>query len=619
MDYKNLAEKIINLVGGSENINEVTHCATRLRFVLNNKSKASDTDIQNLSGVKGISKLSDQYQIIIGTEVPHVYEAVSSMVIGNGDNERKNTNGGFFSRILGVLSGSITPMIPALTGAGLLKAFLALFVTLKWVSKESENYIILNFIADAAFYFMPIVVAYGAAKKFRVNPVLAMVVAGTLLHPNFSALVTDGSPLHFLGIPVSLVNYGSTIIPAILSTWLMSYVEKICEKSIPNFLKYFLKPLFAIAITSIITLLALAPLGNLIGNVVSGFIDGLNTYGTWIVPTVIGGLFPLLVMTGMHWSLAPFWLGQIAKNGFETLLGPGSLASNIAQGAASLAVALKTKDKEQKSIAASAGFTALMGITEPAMFGVTIKQKGILFSVMIGGLVGGLYAGLSGLVRYSAGGAGIALLPVFIGENPLNLLHALITMGISFIVTFAVTYLWGFKAEPETKPKPETKENTVIEKGNLNDTVTVTVDTPLNGEVIPLDKVNDEVFSKKMMGEGFAVIPRDGKLVSPVDGKVAMLFDTNHAIGIKEENDLEILIHIGIDTVNLKGNSFKAHVSQGEKVSKGQLLIEFGLDKIKNAGYDPTTMVVFTSSYKEIKDISFGAKNKNEKVSSITI
>ncbi|MGL9730570.1 beta-glucoside-specific PTS transporter subunit IIABC [Enterococcus sp. DIV0756] len=602
MDYTSSAKEIIAAVGGKENILELSHCATRLRFVLKDSQIPNDQQVEKIQGVKGLSRTSGQYQIIIGTEVPKAYQAINHELGGeihSDDSERPKE--GWFNQVLGIISGAITPMIPALTGAGLLKAFLALFVNLKWMSNTSDTYVMLSFIADAAFYFMPVIVAYGAAKKFKTNQVLAMVVAATLIHPTFTTLVGEGTSLTFLGIPVTLVSYGSTIIPALLSTWLMSYVEKISEKIIPSFLKYFLKPLVVIAVTATITILALAPLGNLIGNVVAGLIEGLNAYGSWIVPTVIGGVFPLLVMTGMHWSLAPFWLGSIANTGSETLLGPGSLASNIAQGAASLVVAIKTKDPEQKSIASSAGFTALLGITEPAMFGVTIKQKSILFSVMAGGLIGGAYAGFSGLVRYSAGGAGIALLPVFIGENPMNLIHALITMLIAFVSTFIITYVWGFK--PEDIP---------VKKAGK-----VTIPTPVNGEIIDLSAVNDEVFSKKMMGEGFAVIPTDGHLISPIEGKVTMVFDTKHAIGLTCENGLELLIHIGLDTINLKGDMFDALVKTGDTVKKGQPLIDFNLAGIIDAGYDPTTMVVFTSSVNEVTDFSFGKKNTADTVLSV--
>lgn len=603
MDYKNLADKIIQAVGGKENIAELSHCATRLRFILKDREVPDDQAVEKLAGVKGISRTSGQYQIIIGTEVPDVYAAINEEIGETSGAVSDGPKEGWFNRFLGIISGSITPMIPALTGAGLLKAFLALFVNLKWIQATSDTYVVLNFVADAAFYFMPIIVAYGAAKKFKTNQVLAMVVAATLIHPTFTNLVTEGTSLTFVGIPVTLVSYGSTIIPALLSTWLMSYVEKISDRIIPNFLKYFLKPLVVIAVTATITLVALAPLGNLIGNVVANLIEGLNSYGSWIVPTVIGGVFPLLVMTGMHWSLAPFWLGSIAQTGSETLLGPGSLASNIAQGAAALVVAIKTKDPEQKSIASSAGFTALLGITEPAMFGVTIKQKGILFSVMAGGLIGGAYAGFSGLVRYSAGGAGIALLPVFVGENPMNLVHALITMLIAFVATFIITYVWGFK------PENTLKKVTIDEK--------MTIDAPINGEIVDLASVNDQVFSQKMMGEGFAVIPSDGALVSPVAGEVAMLFETKHAIGIKCDNGLEILIHIGIDTINLKGEMFESFVKTGDKVQLGQKLITFDLAGIKAAGYDPTTMVVVTSPVKQMGNLVLGAKNITEPVLSI--
>ncbi len=608
MAYEKMAQEIVDKVGGPSNIQSVANCATRLRFVLNDDSAADEKALKSIKGVAGIAKSGGQFQIIIGTEVPNVKKEVDKLIGEKKETPPSEKKEGIINRLLNILSGSITPMIPALTGAGLLKAFMALFVTLEWISNTSDVYIVLNFIADAAFYFMPVIVAYGASKKFNCNTVLAMVCAAALIHPNFTALVDEETAITFLGIPVSLVSYGSTILPAILSTWIMSYVERIAEKVIPKFLKYFIKPLVTILVTSILSLLFLAPLGNIIGNVVAAAINSLNAYGEWIIPTVIGACFPLLVMTGMHWSLAPIWLQSIAVNGSEILLGPGSLASNIAQGAASLCVALKTKDKEQKQIASSAGFTALMGITEPAMFGITVKYRGVLASVMIGGLVGGFFAGITGVVRYAAGGAGIALLPCFIGENPMNVVYAIITMIIAFVVTFICTWVFGYKEKPES-PEPVSETETKKETGKENKTVSggkAEIASPLSGEAIPLEQVKDETFSQKILGNGAAVIPEDGKLYSPVNGEVSMLFDTLHAIGLVSSEGAEILIHIGMDTVQLNGKYFKAHVKQGEQVKTGQLLLEFDIPAIKEAGYDVTTPVIIsnTADYKKIDKIS---------------
>lgn len=590
MNYQKLAQSIVKNIGGSGNIQQVTNCATRLRFVLKDNTLVNEGVLKKTQGVMGTTKSGGQFQIIIGTEVPKVKKEVEN-ILGADFKETKSTaKDGFVNKILGVLSGSITPMIPALTGAGLMKAFMALFVTLGFISKTDDLYIILNFIADSAFYFMPIIVAYGAAKKFNCNSVLAMVVAGVLIHPNFVQLVTDGTPITFMGMNIQLVKYGSTIIPAILSTWVMSYIENISEKFIPKFLKYFFKPLVVIAITSIISIIFLAPLGNIIGNVVATAITSLNAFGTWIIPTVIGGIFPLLIMTGMHWSLAPIWLESIAVTGSEILLGPGSLASNIAQGAASLCVSMKTKDKELKQIASSAGFTALMGITEPAMFGVTVKYKGVLASVMCGGLVGGFFAGITGVVRYAAGGAGIALLPCFIGENPMNVVYAILTMVISFVVTFVCTWFFGFK---------KTDDNTQDTIKNTKNVETVServISAPLEGKVIPLTEVPDETFAQKIMGDGAAIIPSVGKVYSPVNGEIIMIFDTLHAIAIKSEEGLEILIHVGLDTVKLNGKYFKSNIKQGDKVNKGQLLLEFDNEKIKELGYNTVTPIIITNT-----------------------
>lgn len=604
MNYQKLAQRIVENIGGSGNIQQITNCATRLRLVLKDNALVNEDALKKTQGVMGTTKSGGQFQIIIGTEVPKVKKEVENILGADFKETKSIAKDGIVNKILGVLSGSITPMIPALTGAGLMKAFMALFVTLGFISKNDDLYITLNFIADAAFYFMPIIVAYGAAKKFNCNSVLAMVVAGVLIHPNFVQLVTDGTPITFMGMNIQMVKYGSTIIPAILSTWVMSYIENISEKFIPKFLKYFFKPLVVIAVTSIISILFLAPLGNIIGNVVASAITSLNAFGTWIIPTVIGGIFPLLIMTGMHWSLAPIWLESIAVTGSEILLGPGSLASNIAQGAASLCVAMKTKDKELKQIASSAGFTALMGITEPAMFGVTVKYKGVLASVMFGGLVGGFFAGITGVVRYAAGGAGIALLPCFIGENPMNVVYAILTMLISFVVTFACTWFFGFKeTDDNTQDTTENTKNAEV----VSDRV---ISAPLEGKVIPLTEVPDETFAQKMMGDGVAIIPSTGKVCSPVNGEIIMIFDTLHAIAIKSEEGPEILIHVGLDTVKLNGKYFKSNIKQGDKVNKGQLLLEFDNEKIKELGYNTVTPIIITNT----NDYSKITVTKNDSV-----
>ena len=604
MNYQKLAQRIVENIGGFGNIQQITNCATRLRLVLKDNALVNEDALKKTQGVMGTTKSGGQFQIIIGTEVPKVKKEVENILGADFKETRSIAKDGIVNKILGVLSGSITPMIPALTGAGLMKAFMALFVTLGFISKNDDLYITLNFIADAAFYFMPIIVAYGAAKKFNCNSVLAMVVAGVLIHPNFVQLVTDGTPITFMGMNIQMVKYGSTIIPAILSTWVMSYIENISEKFIPKFLKYFFKPLVVIAVTSIISILFLAPLGNIIGNVVASAITSLNAFGTWIIPTVIGGIFPLLIMTGMHWSLAPIWLESIAVTGSEILLGPGSLASNIAQGAASLCVAMKTKDKELKQIASSAGFTALMGITEPAMFGVTVKYKGVLASVMFGGLVGGFFAGITGVVRYAAGGAGIALLPCFIGENPMNVVYAILTMLISFVVTFACTWFFGFKeTDDNTQDTTENTKNAEV----VSDRV---ISAPLEGKVIPLTEVPDETFAQKMMGDGVAIIPSTGKVCSPVNGEIIMIFDTLHAIAIKSEEGPEILIHVGLDTVKLNGKYFKSNIKQGDKVNKGQLLLEFDNEKIKELGYNTVTPIIITNT----NDYSKITVTKNDSV-----
>lgn len=448
MDFKQLAKIIVEEIGGVSNISQVSNCSTRLRFDLKDYSLINEDKLKKIKGVAGVVNRGGLFQVIIGTEVSHVREEIEKLgnivQLNNTSSENKK---GVVNSVLDVICGSVTPVIPAFIAGGLLKAVLSLLLLAGLVTKTGQTYQLVNTIADAAFYFMPILVAYSASKKFNCSTILSMTVAAILLHPNLIAMKTAAEPVHFFNIPVVMATYSSSIIPSILAVWLLSYVERFAEKVIPKMLKVFLKPLLILAIVAPITLIVLGPIGAIIGDGLTNIFLFLDQLGTWIVPTVIGFVYPLLVMTGMHWSLMPVFLQELATNGYETLSGPGALASNTAQAAASLCIAIKSKNIEKKQLAGSVGFTALMGITEPAMFGITLTDKKILLCVMTGGGIGGFFAGISGLVRYAPGGASLPTLPLYIGANPRNIIYAVLTLVISFVSTFVLTWLFGFKED----------------------------------------------------------------------------------------------------------------------------------------------------------------------------
>lgn len=607
MDYKKLGYDLLPLVGGADNISKLTHCATRLRFEFCDRSKVDVAAIKKTSGVISVVDKGGQFQVVVGNDVPITYRALINEMGGtagkastsssSSDSEGKKPS--IINGIISAISTTFTPVIPALIGGGMIKAVLSILV-LCGLDDTSSTYAIMNLISDAAFYFMPILLAYGAAIKFECNPVLAMTLACALLHPTWSGMVGAGESIDFFMIPVKLVDYSYSVIPIILSIWLMSYVEKFAEKYTPSIIKFFLKPLIILFVSVPIALVIVGPLGSFLNSVVESGANAINARASWLLPMLMGAFQPFLTLTGTAWAMTPIATVQISSLGYEIVNGPGMLASNIAQGGATLAVAAKTKNQQLKQLASSSGFTAVMGITEPALYGVILTLKKPLIASMIGGGVGGVYAGISGLVRYAFVSPGLAALPAFIGENPMNIVHAVITCIISFAAAFAATWVMGFDDPVDEDAKPS---NMQTERMQAEKKVPVRaagqevqIVSPSNGKAISLSEVNDAVFSQKVLGDGVAILPSDGKVHSPVDGTVATLFDTKHAIALESEDGAEILIHIGIDTVNLEGQHFTAHVDTGAAVKKGDLLVSFDKAAIEKEGYDTVTPVLITNT-----------------------
>ncbi len=596
MDYKALAKSILTDVGGEENIVSFTHCATRLRFNLKDESKANKKHLDETHGVMGVVQSGGQFQVIIGSDVPNVYNELNKLGSFDGANasDNKEDNRSAFSKVLDTIAGIFTPIIPAITGAGILKAFLALLLAFGLIDKASSTYRILVVFSDAAFYFLPFLIAYSAAKKLNCNPVMAMSIAGILLHPDFISMINSakesGDALRFLAIPVTNASYASSVIPIILSVWLMSYVEPIADKISPKAVKFFTKPLITLVVTGAIAILALGPLGTIIGNLIASAISFLNSYAGWLVPMVIGAVSPFLVITGTHYGLIPIGINNIATAGFDTIVGPGMLGSNIAQGAAAFAVGIRTKNKILKQEAFSSGFTAVCGITEPALYGVNLKLKRPLIAVSIGGAVAGLYLGIMGVGRYTSGSPGLLALPGYIGTDGFsNIINAIIGAAIAFAISFVATLFIGF----EDIPASDTSAEISFEKESLPESEVLSA--PIKGKIVPIESVNDDTFSQKILGDGAAIIPETGLVVSPADATVVSVFGTKHAINLLTDKGAEVLIHVGIDTVKLNGKHFKALVKDGDKVQAGDPLLEFDTDKIRQEGFDLTTSLVIAN------------------------
>ncbi|HAZ1244832.1 TPA: PTS transporter subunit EIIC [Enterococcus faecium] len=597
MDYQKTAADILKLVGGEENISQVTHCATRLRFNLQDDTKADTEAIKNVKGVMGTTNNGGQYQVIIGSDVANVYKQLVELGSFGGSSSETEKKSRGISALFDTLSGVFTPIMPAMVGCAMIKAILIILTTFDWLSTESQTYAILTFVSDAAFYFLPMLLAWSAAVKFKVNVGLAIVIAGVLLHPSFAALMSGEEAVKFIGLPITNATYTSSVIPIILAVWVMSYVEKFAEKVSPNIVKTILKPLLIILIMAPLTLIVLGPLGAIAGVYVAEAVAFVNVHMGWLVSGIVGATFPFLIMTGMHYSLGPIAVTAFTTTGLEGIIGPGMLIHSFTQGGAAMAVALKTKNKDLRQLALSSGTTAVLGVTEPALFGVNLRLKKPLLAVVVAGAAGGIYVGAFGVARAAMGITGLATLPAFITENPMNLVHAIIGCVIGFGTAFVMTLILGFEDVvdvEETEPKETVR--TILKASGM-------VKAPLKGEVIELSKVKDETFARGMMGKGVAIKPTEGKLVSPVDGVVTALFPTLHAVGVTSNEGIEILMHIGMDTVQLEGKYFEAYVKNGDKVKAGDLLITFDIDAIQKAGYEITTPIIISNSnqYTEIE------------------
>ncbi|MBM7542376.1 beta-glucoside-specific PTS transporter subunit IIABC [Amphibacillus cookii] len=595
MEYQTIAAEILNHVGGEKNISHVTHCATRLRFNLKDDSKVDTHAIKKVQGVLGTAKSGGQYQIIIGSNVNNVHDELvklGNFKLNTADDSNKKKG---ISRILDTLSGIFTPILPAMIGCAMIKALLVILDVTSLISSESEIFVFLTFIGDSAYYFLPMLLAWSAAVKFKVNVGLAIALAGILLHPTFSAMLSSEEAITLLGIPVTKATYSSSVIPIILAVWVMSYVEKFADRVSPNVLKTILKPLLIILIMAPLTLTAIGPLGAIIGNYVAEFVGFVNTNMGWLVSGIVGATFPFLIMTGMHYSLGPIAITAYTTTGLEPIIGPGMLIHSLAQGGAALAVALLSKNKQVKQVAGSASMTAVLGVTEPALFGVALRFKKALIAIIVAGAAGGLYVGFFGVARSAMGITGLATLPAFITENPYNLMHAIIGCAIGFLVAFAMVFILKFKDVDQEDPLVK-NENNQEENAYQSRVKNSVVKSPLKGDVVQLNEVKDETFSSGVLGKGMAILPTEGRLVSPVKGEITTIFPTLHAIGITSEDGVELLIHIGMDTVKLNGNYFKSTVESGDQVNEGDLLIEFDMDGIQNEGYDLITPIIVTNT-----------------------
>lgn len=581
MDYNASAAKIIKNVGGKENITKLIHCSTRLRFSLVDYDKANLDALKQVDGVLGAVIASGQCQVIIGNAVVEMFDAINAQLGSlDGNAAAAVPKQKWYQVFLDFLVGIFQPLVPAIAGAGVLKSLLILFSSVGWMSVTSPTYQIFSFIGSAPLYFLPLLVAVTTAQKLNVNVLVSLSIVSVLVYPDMVTLLGKGTKL--FGVGVTNITYSSQVFPAILAVLLYAVLEKYVTKYCPKPVRIFLVPLICMAITVPATLLVLGPIGYTIGTVISTVILFLFKHLGWLATGLLAAILPLMVATGMHKAMLPYAVATMTSTGKELLYLPASLAHNISESGVCFGVAVRTKDEKTRATAISAGISALFGITEPSLYGLTLQHKRALIPVMISSGITGAIIGMMGIEAFALVGPGVASMTMYVDKsNSKNFVYAWIALAIALVLSFVLALIiWKDDVSEETS-----KDEKDVE---------VELEAPVNGEVIPLSEVNDSVFSSGVLGEGIAVKPKDGVLFAPSKAEVIMTYETGHAVGLRTENGAEVLIHIGLDTVKLKGKYFDVKIKEGQEVDPGETLIEFDLNKIVEAGFDPTVIMVVT-------------------------
>ncbi|MCH3971473.1 MAG: beta-glucoside-specific PTS transporter subunit IIABC [Oscillospiraceae bacterium] len=636
MNYAKTAAEILRGVGGEKNVSSMTHCMTRLRLILKDDQVPKDSEMLKIPGVLRTVRQGGQYQIVIGSQVSHIYDELQKLgnfTAASTDEEAPKSaqKENILSRLFGFIAGCMTPLLPALMGGGMLKVLITLLTALGWISTKGSTYAVLNIMGDAPFYFLPIMLAYTCARRVSVNPILAMCIAGVMLHPNLAALFKAGQAVTFLKLPVTATTYSGSVIPILMMIPLMKYIERFAEKISPDMVKVFLKPMLVLLISAPVALIVVGPLGGIIGGWLATGVTFLYTHAGWLTIMLLAAVFPFIVMTGMHYALFPIALNSIAAMGYDPILMVIMFCSNLAQGAACFGVAVRTKNKTMRQTASAAGVTAIVaGVTEPALYGVTLKLKRPLATACIGSGIAGLFCGIVGarVFAFNATSNVFTLITMIGGGSMKYLIYGLIAMAIALIVSFVGTLLAVRMDDPDMQPEtaeetseaeaaPACKEQPALENKEAQPLQKkFQLSSPLSGYVVPLEKVNDETFASGVMGSGVGIQPADGRVYAPADGTIDCLMDTNHAIGMHTDSGADVLIHIGKDTVNLQGRFFTPHIKTGDTVKQGDLLLECDLAGIRKAGYDTISPVTVTNSadYLEVLSHPEGEVKAGEKL-----
>ncbi|MFI7579071.1 beta-glucoside-specific PTS transporter subunit IIABC [Kocuria kalidii] len=634
VDYRSLAEGILHEVGGENNIASATHCATRLRLKLRDESKADKTAVERLPGVITVMQAGGQYQVVIGDNVPHVYAELGKITELTGDEATAGgdvaSSGNVFNRLIDLISSIFSPILWPLAGAGLLKAFLSMAVQFGWLDAESQTHVILAAAADSIFYFLPLFLAITAARRFKTNQFTSMAIAGALVYPAIVALGAAGEPVSFAGLPVVMMNYTSSVIPIIVAVWLQGYLERFLNKVLPSALRNFTTPLLTILIMVPLILMTVGPVTTLAAQAVSSGVNAVFGVAPWLAGAIMGGFWQVFVLFGLHWGFIPIITNDLATQGHSLLTGP-LLAAVLAQAAATLAVFFRTRNAARRQVAGPAALSGfLAGITEPGIYGVNLPLKKPFYFGIVGGVVGGAIAAAGGNAANAFVFPSLLALPAFtqVGSFALQLIGT----GVAVVIAFTLTFLFGPRetavpaadvqaqdtdaldpaadGAPSASGTAHTSASTGTPAGAAPATATLPTGTatasgiagtvevlsPVDGRAVALAEVPDKVFASEAMGKGLGIVPTDGHVHAPISGTVRAAMKSGHAYGIKSADGVEVLVHIGIDTVQLDGHGFSPAVTRGDHVQAGDLLAVVDLDVVAEAGYDPTTLVVVTNT-----------------------
>ncbi len=619
VDIQATAKGIVECLGGKDNFSSVTHCATRLRVYLKDDSKLNKEALLKVPGVIALDKATDQYQVILGQIVGDVCDAVQAITGADAATQAaskgEKKKGGpiaLLGRFFEFIAGIMQPIIPALCTAGLLKVVL-IVIGMCGVSDKAPTYQMLNFLSDVVFYFLPVFVAYSSAKKFKTDPIISLVLACALLHPNWTAIVVAGKPMDFFGLPVLLTNYSSTFIQIILTVWILSYVEKWVKKIIPTVVSSFFVPFVVTLIMAVIMFVATAPLGGYLSGAIESFIVWIKATTGGLAPAIVTFLGPWIAMGGMHLALVPFAVQQIATVGYDDLINVWFLCFTISAGSVALAVVLKTKNKKLRQIAIPAVISGLFGgVSEPTTYGISMKMVKPYWANLIAATIAALYAGLVHLKAYAFGAYSLTSLLAYMGTkgDQENFIHACITVAIDIVVTVILVYVFGFDDSIYNDAPDKDAKKKALEEKVKDDTITA----PVAGEFVKQETLKDNTFRQGILGPCFGIIPADADLYSPINGVVNMVQETKHAIGITGENGDEVLVHIGIDSVKLNGEGLLNFVKIGDKVTTKTKIASFNKKAFSDKGIDSTVIVILTNSdsflsvnFREAKAISTGA------------